>query len=58
VDNKAVDIVADRYAERVNMYKYNLKYIFGIEVAEQEVEMQHVQREVERVDWAAQMSCL
>jgi hypothetical protein len=47
--------VADKYAERVDMCKYNLNYIVGIEVIEQEVEMWHVQREVERVDWAARM---
>jgi hypothetical protein len=39
LDNKTIDTVAGRYAERVDMYKYNLKSIVGIEVAEQEVEM-------------------
>jgi hypothetical protein len=34
MDNKVVDIVADRYAERVDMYKYNFKCIVGIEDAE------------------------
>jgi hypothetical protein len=44
--------VAGKYAERVDMY--NQDYIIvGIEVAEQEVEMWHVQREVQCVDWAA-----
>jgi hypothetical protein len=48
--------VAGKYIKRVDMYKHNMDYIVvGIEVVEQEVEMWHVEREVEHVDWAARM---
>jgi uncharacterized protein YacL (UPF0231 family) len=54
MDSKFVDTMAGMYAEKVDMDKCNLEHIAEREVEEQNVEMQHVQHEVERGEEAAQ----